>query len=95
MQSSDSGSGSSQRVGYAIGWILWLAGIQTVPACYVRAVHGFRRMRKMRSRYTRPIARRGSDVARALKRGLFHKVPLDLRLVPIEDDPWLHRRYAI
>ena len=61
---------------------------------YREAVRAGTRMIKLVTSFQRPSPEKNSDVTQLHKRGLYSKVPLEERLVPIEDDLWKHLRLA-
>ena len=77
-----------RRAGSHFEPIMGDLGLDAVPHEYIAAVENLRRHKQIEASYMRPTAKH-SDVKTLHSRGAFNKIPLEQRLVPVEDDPWL------
>ena len=84
----------------SVGWSITdnvreSCGFHELPREFAQAVRGGKKLLKLILRYERPRADKNSDVTQFHKRGQFTKVPLEERLVPVEDNPWEHLKLAV
>ena len=85
---------SIRPVGYLLLCIAKAVNLNYVPQVYITAVEALKRGRRIHALYTAPPTHKRHAVSEYHRRGLYVKVPLDQRLVDVEDDPFEHLKKA-